>query len=76
MRTVLKYGTVTVKTNIILITRKESEHIVLTESILGTVTEIAEVKDQPAAWITFNLAIMIAFLRRAIWTMRSYYISN
>ena len=37
--------------------------IVLTESILGTVTGIAEVKDQhPIAWIGFIIGILIAFL--------------
>jgi low temperature requirement protein LtrA len=37
--------------------------IVLTESILGTITGIAEVKDQhPVAWIAFIIGIFIAFL--------------
>ena len=41
--------------------------IVLAESILGTVTGIAEVKDKhPAAWIAFILGILIAFL---LWSL-------
>ena len=41
--------------------------IVLAESILGTVTGIAEVKQkQPAVWIAFILAILIAFL---LWSL-------
>ena len=37
--------------------------IVLAESILSTVTGIAEIKDkQPAVWIAFILALLIAFL--------------
>jgi low temperature requirement protein LtrA len=41
--------------------------IVLAESILGTVTGIAEVKDKhPAAWIAFILGIFIAFL---LWSL-------
>ena len=41
--------------------------IVLAESILGTVTGMAEVKDkQPAAWIAFILGILIAFL---LWSL-------
>jgi low temperature requirement protein LtrA len=41
--------------------------IVLAESILGTVTGIADVKDKhPAAWIAFILGILIAFL---LWSL-------
>ena len=41
--------------------------IVLAESILGTVSGIAEVKDKhPAAWIAFILGILIAFL---LWSL-------
>ena len=41
--------------------------IVLAESILGTVTGIAEVKDKhPAAWMAFILGILIAFL---LWSL-------
>jgi low temperature requirement protein LtrA len=41
--------------------------IVLAESILGTVTGIAEIKDkQPAVWIAFMLSILIAFL---LWSL-------
>ena len=41
--------------------------IVLAESILGTVTGIAEVKDKhPAAWFAFILGILIAFL---LWSL-------
>lgn len=41
--------------------------IVLAESILATVTGIAEVKDkQPEAWFAFILAILIAFL---LWSL-------
>jgi len=41
--------------------------IVLAESILGTVTGIAELKDKnPAAWIAFILGIFISFL---IWSI-------
>lgn len=42
--------------------------IVLAESILATVTGMAEVKNtQPAAWIAFILAILIAFLLWSIY---------
>jgi len=42
--------------------------IVLAESILGTVTAIAEVKDKhPAAWIAFILGILISFLLWSIY---------
>jgi len=41
--------------------------IVLAESILGTVTGIAELKEKsPAAWVAFILAILIAFL---LWSL-------
>ncbi|HTD93288.1 MAG TPA: low temperature requirement protein A [Chitinophagaceae bacterium] len=41
--------------------------IVLAESILGTVTGIAEVKDKtPVAWVAFLLGIFIAFL---LWSL-------
>jgi len=41
--------------------------IVLAESILGTVTGIAELKDKsPAAWIAFILGILISFL---LWSL-------
>ena len=42
--------------------------IVLAESILGTVTGIAEVRDKhPAVWIAFILAILISFLLWSIY---------
>lgn len=41
--------------------------IVLAESILGTVTGVAEVKDKhPAVWLAFILGILIAFL---LWSL-------
>jgi low temperature requirement protein LtrA len=41
--------------------------IVLAESILGTVTGIAEIKDKhPVAWVAFILGILIAFL---LWSL-------
>ena len=42
--------------------------IVLAESILGTVSGVAEIKDkQPMAWIAFTLGILISFLLWSIY---------